>query len=183
MVDPRRAGQGPQGSTHHALTAAARAAQGMVAAVPVEGLAVPGPGSAAADHDTIGDIASQQGRDLRSRCSRRRRETLLTIAADPKRLGAKIGITSVLHTWASAMTHHPHVHMIVPGGGISARWLASVDRRLGGAICYPCWCCSRLFRRLMLAKLAGRPLRPVELQFFADHARLADKARRLRPLG
>src|SRR3954469_5816165 len=46
-------------------------------------------------------------------------ETLITIAADPKHLGARIGITSVLHTWGSAMTHHPHVHMIVPGGGLS----------------------------------------------------------------
>ena len=53
-------------------------------------------------------------------------ETLLTIAADPKHLGARIGITAVLHTWGSAMTHHPHVHMIVPGGGISLdglRWI------------------------------------------------------------
>ena len=57
-------------------------------------------------------------------------ETLLTIAADPKRLGAKIGFTSVLHTWGSAMTHHPHVHMIVPGGGISldgSRWISSAQ--------------------------------------------------------
>ena len=46
-------------------------------------------------------------------------ETTLTIAADAKHLGARIGITSVLHTWGSAMTHHPHVHMIVPGGGLS----------------------------------------------------------------
>ena len=46
-------------------------------------------------------------------------ETMLTIAADPKHLGARIGITAVLHTWGSAMTHHPHVHMIVPGGGIA----------------------------------------------------------------
>jgi hypothetical protein len=53
-------------------------------------------------------------------------EATLTIAADPKRLGAKIGITAVLHSWGSAMTHHPHVHMIVPGGGISlddTRWV------------------------------------------------------------
>jgi Putative transposase len=49
-------------------------------------------------------------------------ETVLTIAADPKHLGACIGILSVLHTWGSAMTHHPHVHMIVPGGGFSLRW-------------------------------------------------------------
>ncbi len=46
-------------------------------------------------------------------------ETAMTIAADPKRLGAKVGMTSVLHTWGSALTHHPHVHMIVPGGGLS----------------------------------------------------------------
>ena len=55
-------------------------------------------------------------------------ETTLAIAADPKRLGAKIGITSVLHTWGSALTHHPHVHMIVPGGGLSPdgkSWIAS----------------------------------------------------------
>jgi hypothetical protein len=55
-------------------------------------------------------------------------ETMLTIAADPKHLGARIGITAVLHTWGSAMTHHPHVHMIVPGGGIApdvSRWISS----------------------------------------------------------
>ena len=54
-------------------------------------------------------------------------DTTLTIAADRKHLGARIGITSVLHTWGSAMPHHPHVHMIVPGGGLSAdgsEWIA-----------------------------------------------------------
>ena len=54
-------------------------------------------------------------------------ETVMTIAADPKRMGAKVGLTSVLHTWGSAMTHHPHIHMIVPGGGLSPdgnRWVA-----------------------------------------------------------
>jgi hypothetical protein len=99
-------------------------------------------------------------------------ETLLTIAADPKRLGAKIGFTSVLHTWGSAMTHHPHVHMIVPGGGISAdgsRWIASSEHYL-----LPVPVLSRLFRGKMLAMLkmahdAGR------LQFFGSHADLADK--------
>ena len=53
-------------------------------------------------------------------------ETMLTIAADPRHLGARIGITAVLHSWGSAMTHHPHVHMIVPGGGIAldgTRWI------------------------------------------------------------
>jgi hypothetical protein len=54
-------------------------------------------------------------------------ETLLTIAADPKRLGARLGLTAVLHTWGSALTHHPHIHCIVPGGGLSLdgqRWVA-----------------------------------------------------------
>src|SRR6516162_2418387 len=46
-------------------------------------------------------------------------ETLITIAADPQHLGARIGLTAVLHTWGSALTHHPHVHIIVPGGGLS----------------------------------------------------------------
>ena len=74
---------------------------------------------------------------------------MLTIAADPKHLGARIAITSVLHTWGSAMTHHPHVHMIVPGGGLSpdgARWIAAKPRLPPARAA-----CSRaLFRRLML---------------------------------
>ena len=80
-------------------------------------------------------------------------ETMLTIAADPKRLGAKIGITSVLHTWGSALTHHPHVHMIVPGGGISLdkkQWVATKPSFL-----LPVFVLSSLFRRLMLEKLAA----------------------------
>ena len=100
-------------------------------------------------------------------------ETLRTIAADPKRLGVKIGFTSVPHTWGSAMTHHPHVHMIVPGGGISldgTRWIgSSEDYPLPAPVL------SRMFRGKMLAMLktahdAGR------LEFFNDHAHLADKA-------
>ena len=54
-------------------------------------------------------------------------ETLITIAADPKHLGARIGLTAVLHTWGSPLTHHPHAHIIVPGGGFSPdgqRWIA-----------------------------------------------------------
>ena len=98
-------------------------------------------------------------------------ETLTTIAADPKHLGARVGITSVLHSWGSALTHHPHVHMIVPGGGIShdgERWVAC---RPGFFL--PVRVLSRLFRRLFLEKLvaahdAGR------LKFFGDHAALAD---------
>jgi Putative transposase/Transposase zinc-binding domain len=98
-------------------------------------------------------------------------ETMLTIAADPKHLGARVGITSVLHTWGSALTHHPHVHMVVPGGGISLdgeRWVAC---RPGFFL--PVRVLSRLFRRLFLEKLvaahqAGR------LSFFGDHIHLAD---------
>ncbi|HYR11842.1 MAG TPA: transposase zinc-binding domain-containing protein, partial [Longimicrobium sp.] len=79
-------------------------------------------------------------------------ETLLTLAADPKHLGARIGFTAVLHTRGSALTHHPHVHMIVPGGGISRdgkRWVAC---RPGFLL--PVRVLSRLFRRLFLSKLA-----------------------------
>ena len=98
-------------------------------------------------------------------------ETLITIARDPKHLGARIGLTAVLHTWGSALTHHPHVHMVVPGGGISpdgARW---VSCRPGFFL--PVRVLSRLFRRLFLEKLAaahgaGR------LRFFNDLARLQD---------
>jgi hypothetical protein len=79
-------------------------------------------------------------------------ETLLNIAADPRHLGARIGATAVLHSWGSAMTHHPHVHMIVPGGGISLdgkRWVAC---RPGFLV--PVRVLSRLFRRLFLDGLA-----------------------------
>ena len=79
-------------------------------------------------------------------------ETLLTIAADPKHLGARIGATAVLHTWGSAMTHHPHVHMIVPGGGISLDGTRWIPCRPGFLL--PVRVLSRLFRRLFLAGLA-----------------------------
>ena len=80
-------------------------------------------------------------------------ETLLTIAADPKHLGARIGATAVLHSWGSAMTHHPHLHMIVPGGGISldgTRWM-----RCKPGFLLPVRVLSRLFRRLFLTALAN----------------------------
>ena len=98
-------------------------------------------------------------------------EALVTIAADPKHLGARIGVTSVLHSWGSAMTHHPHVHMIVPGGGIALdgeRWVAC---RPGFFL--PVRVLSKLFRRLFLDKLAAA-YKLGRLQFFGDHARLAD---------
>ena len=99
-------------------------------------------------------------------------QTMLTIAADTKHLGARIGITAVLHTWGSSMTHHPHIHMIVPGGGLSLdgrRWVSS--RR---AFLLPVRVLGALFRRLLLARLielheAGR------LQFHGEHVGLADR--------
>jgi hypothetical protein len=98
-------------------------------------------------------------------------ETLLTIAADPQRLGARIGILSVLHTWGSALTHHPHVHMIVPGGGFSLdgkRWVCCRPRYL-----LPVPVLSSLFRRLLLQKLTAAHSAG-KLQFFGKHAKLSD---------
>ncbi|HME26047.1 MAG TPA: IS91 family transposase [Acetobacteraceae bacterium] len=98
-------------------------------------------------------------------------ETLITIAADPKHLGARIGLTAVLHTWGSALTHHPHVHIIVPGGGISPdgqRWIAC---RSGFFL--PVRVLSRLFRRLFLEQLLAAYLAG-QLQFFGNQAALAD---------
>src|SRR5215472_14091619 len=100
-------------------------------------------------------------------------ETLITIAADPKHLGARIGLTAVLHSWGSALTHHPHVHIIVPGGGLSLDGQRWISCRPGFFL--PVGVLSRLFRRLFLEKLtaayqAGR------LAFFADQAALAKPA-------
>ena len=100
-------------------------------------------------------------------------ETVLTLAADPRRLGARLGMTAVLHTWGSALTHHPHIHMIVPGGGLSpdgTRWLP----------CRPGFflhvrVLSRLFRRLFLEGLLALH-RAGELAFFGDLVNLADLA-------
>jgi hypothetical protein len=97
-------------------------------------------------------------------------EAALTIAADPKRLGARIGITAVLHSWGSAMTHHPHVHMIIPGGGVSlddTRW---VSCRPGFFL--PVRVLSRLFRRLFLGKLLAAH-QAGHLAFFGHHTALA----------
>ena len=99
----------------------------------------------------IADIAYQNKAVVYDLLFRAAAETALTIAADPKHLGARIGITAVLHTWGSTMTHHPHVHMIVPGGGISldsSRWVSCRPRFL-----LPVPVFSKLFRGLMLAKL------------------------------
>ena len=117
----------------------------------------------------IADIAYQNKAVIYDILFKVSAEAMLTIAADPKHLGARIGITSVLHSWGSAMTHHPHVHMIVPGGGISPDGQRWVSCRPGFFL--PVRVLSRLFRRLFLEKLiaahqAGR------LSFFGDHAPL-----------
>jgi hypothetical protein len=98
-------------------------------------------------------------------------ETLRTIAADPKHLGARIGVTLVLHTWGSALTHHPHVHGIVPGGGLALdgdRWIGC---RPGFFL--PVRVLSRLFRRRFMEELAAAHGRG-QLRFFGEHAELAD---------
>jgi hypothetical protein len=121
----------------------------------------------------IGAIAYQNKAVIYDLLFKASSETLLTIAADPKRLGVKIGFTSVLHTWGSAMTHHPHVHMIVPGGGIShdgTKWIGTSEDYL-----LPVPVLSRMFRGKMLAMLKAAHA-DGRLEFFGDHAGLADKA-------
>jgi hypothetical protein len=121
----------------------------------------------------IADIAYHNKAVIYDILFRASAETTVMIAADPKRLGARIGLTSVLHTWGSAMTHHPHIHMIVPGGGLSddgSRWISCRPNFF-----LPVRVLSRLFRRLFLEHLvtaheAGR------LQFFGQHAALAEPA-------
>ncbi|MBL8575602.1 MAG: IS91 family transposase [Mesorhizobium sp.] len=120
----------------------------------------------------IADIAFQNKAVVYDLLFKAASETMLTIAADPRHLGARIGITAVLHTWGSAMTHHPHLHMIVPGGGIApdrSRWIFSRP-----AFLLPVRVLGKLFRRLLLTRLvalhdAGR------LSFFGLIAHLADR--------
>jgi len=119
----------------------------------------------------IADIAYQNKAVVYDLLFKVSAETMLTIAADPKHLGARIGITSVLHTWGSAMTHHPHLHMIVPGGGISPDGKRWVSCRPGFFL--PVRVLSRLFRRLFLEKLVAAHA-VGRLSFFGDHVHLAD---------
>jgi hypothetical protein len=135
----------------------------------------------------IGAIAFQNKAVIYDLLFKASAETLQAIAADPKRLGVKIGFTSVLHTWGSAMTHHPHVHMIVPGGGIALapvgtgqpkaqqesdgpRWISASEDFL-----LPVPVLTRMFRGKMLAMLKAAHA-DGRLQFFGPHTDLADKA-------
>jgi hypothetical protein len=130
----------------------------------------------------IADIAYQNKAAIYDLLFKASSQTMLTIAADRKRLGARIGILCVLHTWGSALNHHPHVHMIVPGGGFSLdgkRWVSCRPRYL-----FPVEVLSCLFRRVLLEKLAAAHAAG-GLQFFGKHAKLADSkafAAYLRPL-
>ncbi len=120
----------------------------------------------------LADIAFNNKAVLYDLLFRAASETILTIAADRRHLGARIGITAVLHTWGSAMTHHPHIHMVVPGGGISLdgeRWISSRP-----AFLLPVRVLSKLFRRLFLSRLhelhtEGR------LHFFGDQVELNER--------
>src|SRR5204863_823671 len=113
----------------------------------------------------IADIANQNKAIVYDLLLKTAAETLITIADDPKHLGARIGLTAVLHTWGSALTHHPHAHIIVPGGGFSPdaqHWIA----------CRPGFflsvrVLSRLFRRLFPDRLATA-YKARRLEFFAD---------------
>jgi len=119
----------------------------------------------------IADIAYQNKAVIYGILFKAAAETLITIAADPKHLGARIGLTAVLHTWGSALTHHPHVHCIVPGGGISPDGDCWISCRPGFFL--PVRVLSRLFRRLALEKLAAAH-EAGSLQFFGQHTGLAD---------
>jgi hypothetical protein len=119
----------------------------------------------------ISDIAYQNKAAIYHILFKAAAETLRTIAGDPKHLGARIGATLVLHTWGSALTHHPHVHGIVPGGGFSAdgqQWIACKP-----GFFLPVRVLSRLFRRLFLAAL-GKAHKAGELHFFSDYSDLAN---------
>ena len=121
----------------------------------------------------IADIAHQNKREIYNLLMRASAGTVIKIASDPKHLGARVGIISVLHTWGSAMTHHPHVHMIVPGGGLSAdgaKWIACRKNFFLSVRVL-----SRLYRRFILEGLTK--LHKVgKLQFFGDIADLARTA-------
>ena len=118
------------------------------------------------------DIAYQNKRVIYDLLMKAAADTMLTIAADPKHLGARLGLIAVLHTWGSAMTHHPHVHMIVPGGGLSkdgSRWISARSNFLVHVNVL-----ARLFRGRFLAMLS-KAHAGGQLKFFNAHARLADK--------
>jgi hypothetical protein len=127
----------------------------------------------------VADIAFQNKAVVYDLLFRAASETVLTIAADPKHLGARIGITAVLHTWGSALTHHPHVHMIVPGGGIAPGGMRWISSRL--AFLLPVRVLGKLFRRLFLTRLLAL-FDTGKLGFFGAMASMAERKVFLRHL-
>jgi len=119
----------------------------------------------------ISDIAYQNKAVIYNILFKSASQTLLTIGKDPKHLGARLGLTAVLHTWGSAMTHHPHLHCIVPGGGLSPDKQHWVSCRSGFFLSVRVL--SRLFRRLFLEQLT-QAYRDGRLHFYGDHAGLEE---------
>lgn len=130
----------------------------------------------------VAEIAFQNKQAVYAILFRTAAETLRAIAADPKHLGAEIGLVAVLHTWGQNLHHHPHLHCVVPGGGPSpdgTRWIAC---RPGFFL--PVRVLARLFRRLFLEELSAA-FKAGNLGFFGELAELAQPAaftRRLREL-
>jgi len=130
----------------------------------------------------VAEIAFQNKETVYAILFRAAAETLRTIAADPKHLGAALGVIAVLHTWGQNLHHHPHVHCVVPGGGPSPDGTRWIGCRPGFFL--PVRVLSRLFRRLFLDQLCAA-FEAGELGFFGDLATLAQPAvfaRRLRQL-
>ncbi len=127
----------------------------------------------------VADIAFHNKAAVYDLLFRAAAETMMTIAADPKHLGARIGITTVLHTWGSALTHHPHIHMIVPGGGIALDGTRWITGRQGFLL--PVRVLSKLFRRLFLTGLLDLHTHG-DLAFFGERQRLSDRRVFLRHL-
>lgn len=123
--------------------------------------------------DGLAAIALQNKRILYNLLFRAASQTLLTIAADPKQLGAEIGFTAILHTWGQNLMHHPHLHCVVPGGGLAPgrdRWLSC---RKGFFL--PVRILSRLFRRLFL-DLVAQAFENTTLHFHGGLQHLAQPA-------
>jgi hypothetical protein len=122
---------------------------------------------------SVAEIAFQNKATVYAILFRAAAEALITIAADQRHLGAEIGFIGVLHTWGQNLQHHPHVHCLVPGGGLSSDGTRWISCRPGFFL--PVRVLSRLFRRLFLEKL-GAAFEAGKLGFFGALAGLADRA-------
>jgi hypothetical protein len=123
--------------------------------------------------EQIASIAYQNKRQLYGILFRAAAETLRTIAADPKHLGAEIGFFTVLHTWGQNLLHHPHLHCVVAGGGLSADGTEWISCRAGFFL--PVRVLSQLFRRLFLQYLV-KAFDADNLEFFSLLEALRDRS-------